>query len=48
MKTGNLLLITNLLFSVLLFSSCEEKNSTVQKSILWEQGTGKYNNYRIL
>ncbi len=27
--------------------SCKEKTATVQKSVLWEKGTGAYNNYRI-
>lgn len=27
--------------------SCKEKATPIQKSVLWEQGTGKYNNYRI-
>lgn len=30
-----------------LLHSCEEKATSIQKSVLWEKGTGKYNNYRI-
>ena len=32
---------------IIFFSSCCQKNTTIQKSVLWEQGKGKYNNYRI-
>ena len=28
-------------------SSCKEKKESIEKTVLWEQGTGKYNNYRI-
>jgi sialidase-1 len=36
-------------FFLLIFflHSCKEKIPTIQMSVLWEQGTGKYNNYRI-
>jgi len=35
-------------FLIILFlSSCKEKTESIEKSVLWEQGTGKYNNYRI-
>ncbi|MCY1722929.1 sialidase family protein [Prolixibacteraceae bacterium Z1-6] len=33
--------------NVLFFYSCTENKVDIQKSVLWEQGTGKYNNYRI-
>lgn len=32
---------------VCFFYSCIEKKQTIQMSVLWEQGTGRYNNYRI-
>ncbi len=47
MKTKKKLVIANFLLLILLFNSCDEKNDSLHKSVLWEQGTGKYNNYRI-
>lgn len=32
---------------IFLLNSCVEKKQNIEKSTLWEQGTGKYNNYRI-
>jgi len=32
---------------IFFLNSCKEKTEPIEKSVLWEQGTGKYNNYRI-
>ena len=39
--------ILSFLLLIFFFHSCKEKEPTIQMSVLWEQGTGKYNNYRI-
>ncbi len=45
MRTNLILFsITAFLF---LFISCSEKKEAIQQSVLWEKGTGEYNNYRI-
>lgn len=43
---NNLFLLTIIIFGFLIHS-CEEKTVEIQKSVLWEKGTGRYNNYRI-
>lgn len=42
----NLFILTILLIGFFLHS-CKEKDASIQKSVLWEKGTGDYNNYRI-
>jgi sialidase-1 len=41
------LFILSIIILGFLLHSCEEKTIEIQKSVLWEKGTGKYNNYRI-
>lgn len=41
------LLILSILILGFFQHSCKEKAVTIQKSVLWEKGTGDYNNYRI-
>ena len=41
------LFILSIIILGLFLHSCEEKATSIQKSVLWEKGTGKYNNYRI-
>ena len=43
---GKLSLLGLILF-VSFFHSCEEQKGGIQKSVLWDKGTGEYNNYRI-
>ncbi|MFV0592220.1 MAG: exo-alpha-sialidase [Draconibacterium sp.] len=45
MKT-NYFLIT-VIFSLYFFNSCTEEQTVIHQSVLWQQGTGNYNNYRI-
>jgi sialidase-1 len=41
------LFILSIIILGLLLHSCKDKTVEIQKSVLWEKGTGKYNNYRI-
>lgn len=43
--TISLTLLTFLL--IFFLNACKEKKESIEKSVLWEQRTGKYNNYRI-
>lgn len=47
MKRVKVITALSFLLLVCFFYSCNEKKQTIQMSVLWEQGTGKYNNYRI-
>ncbi len=41
------LLLTVIIFLILLFFSFKERSERCHQTVLWEQGVGKYNNYRI-
>ena len=47
MKRIKVIIALSFLLLVCFLHSCKEKKTTIQTSVLWEQGTGKYNNYRI-
>ncbi|WP_018626578.1 sialidase family protein [Niabella aurantiaca] len=49
MKKGNLVIVMLMSAAIALcaYSSKPDKKGGLQKTVLWQQGTGKYNNYRI-
>ena len=47
MKRLTIYFTVHYLVLIFFLNACEEKKTIAQKSVLWEQGAGNYNNYRI-